>query len=103
MRRLILSVAALGMVVGMVVAGGASGAQGKRAVGALAGLTVGRPVSLKDEGTVYEVTVMDETLPTGEEVAEVGDNYLVVKDSAGFETRVPITSIKAVIWIPLEK
>ena len=44
-----------------------------------------------------EVRVMDEQLPTVEEIAEVEVNYLVVKNEAGIESRIPLTSIKAVI------
>ncbi|GEM_PF-2129302 len=46
---------------------------------------------------VDEVRVMNEPLPTVVENAEIGIDNLVVKNEAGIETRIPVTSIKAVI------
>jgi len=40
---------------------------------------------------------MNEPLPTVVENAEIGIDNLVVKNEAGIETRIPVTSIKAVI------
>jgi hypothetical protein len=65
----------------------------------LAGLKVGQPVTLQDVGSAYVIRVTDLELPTGEEVAEVGEGYVVVKTQAGIETRIPVTSIKAVIRV----
>src|SRR5271157_3050562 len=65
--------------------------------GVFSGLKVGQPVTLKDEGAAYEVRVLDEALPTAEEVADVGLDYLVIKSEAGIETRIPTTSIKAIV------
>ncbi len=72
---------------------------GRPAPGLFAGLKVGRPVVLKDEGVAYEIDVMDDQPSTGQEVAEVGGDYLVIKDVAGVETRIPVTSIKAIVRI----
>lgn len=99
MRTLPLCGLALGLVIGMA---SVRGVEPSAAKGLLAGLKVGRPVTLKDLGSVYEVRLMDEPLPTGEEVAEVGEGYLVVRSVAGVETRVPVTSIKAVIVVTTE-
>jgi hypothetical protein len=95
-----MSAAALGLFIGMITVSGTSGIEPERLKGVLAGLKSGQPVALKDLGTVYEVRVMDDKIPTGEEVGEVGVDHLVVKSVAGIETRIPVTSIKAVIRVP---
>lgn len=100
MRRSILVAATLGVLVGAMTAGGV---EGKRASGVFAGLTAGRPVSLNERGDAYEINVLSEKFPTGEEVAEVGDDFIVIKSLGGYETRIPITSIRAVVWIHLKK
>lgn len=100
MRRTFPAVVA---VIGLLVAVGATSWTGaiepQRGTGVLAGLRVGQPVALQDVGTAYEVRVLDEPFPTGEEIVEVGVDYLVVKSLAGVETRIPVTSIKAVIRV----
>ena len=53
--------------------------------------------SVKEVGADYEVRVLDEPIPTVEKIADVGVDYLVIKNEAGIETRIPVTSIKAVI------
>jgi len=74
--------------------------EGRTGVGLFAGLRVGQPVTLKDLGVAYEVGVMVDRFPTGREIAEVGADYLVVRDVTGaVETRIPVTSIKAVTRI----
>ena len=71
--------------------------EGRTGVGLFAGLRVGQPVTIKDLGLAYEVGVMVDRFPTGREIAEVGTDYLVVRDVTGaVETRIPVTSIKAV-------
>lgn len=99
MRRQVLGAVVLGLVIGMITISGTRGIEPEQAKGVLAGLKVGQPVTLKDLGSVYEVRVMDDKLPTGEVVAEVGVDYLVVKSEAGIETRIPVTSIKAVLRV----
>lgn len=66
--------------------------------GALAGLTIGRPVELKDRGAAYDLHVLDEDASARREIVEIGLDYLVVSHINGFETRIPAASIKAVIW-----
>lgn len=66
--------------------------------GALAGLTVGRPIELKDRGAVYDLHVLDEDASARREIVEIGVDYLVVSNINGSETRIPAASIKAVIW-----
>lgn len=100
MRRSVGVAAAVGVLVGAMAAGGV---EGKRPGGVFAGLTAGRPVSLNERGDVYEINVLSEKFPTGEEVVEVGDDFIVIKSVGGFETRIPITSIRAVVWVHLKK
>jgi hypothetical protein len=90
---------ALGLVLGMAAVSGTRGVEPQDVRGVLAGLRVGQPVMLQDAGSAYVVRVTDLGVPTGEEVAEVGDGYVVVKTQAGVETHIPVTSIKAVIRV----
>lgn len=96
MRRSIQA-GALGLVLGVAAITGTRGVEPQGARGVLAGLKVGQPVTLQDVGSAYMVRVTDLDVPTGEEVAEVGEGYVVVKTQVGVETRIPVTSIKAVI------
>ena len=95
MRRSIQA-GALGLVLGIAVAG-TRGVEPKEGRGVLAGLKVGQPVTLQDAGSVYVVRVTDLEVLTGEEVAYVGEGFLIVRNQAGIETRIPVTSIKAVV------
>jgi hypothetical protein len=99
MSRQVVGAAVLSLVVGMSLLSVTKGVEPMSERCVLAGLKVGQPVTLKDLGSVYEVRVMDDKLRTGEEVAEVGVDYLAVKSEAGIETRIPVTSIKAVIRV----
>jgi len=100
MRRTFPAIVAVIVMLVVVGATAWTGAiEPQRGTGVLAGLRVGQPVALKDVGAAYEVRVLEEPFPTGEEVAEVGVDYLVVKGVAGVETRIPVTSIKAVIVV----
>ena len=90
-------VTAIGLTVGVGATSWTGAIESQGGKGVLGGLRVGQAVTLKDVGAVCEVRVPDEQLPTGAEVAEVGVDYLVVKAVAGIETRIPVTSIKAVI------
>lgn len=71
--------------------------------GLLDGLKVGQPVTLKDLGVAYEVGVMGDRFPAGHEIAEIGPDYLVVRDvTEAVEPRIPVTSIKAIVRIETE-
>jgi hypothetical protein len=100
MRRSIQA-GALGFVLGMAAVARTRGVKPQEGRGVLAGLKVGQPVTLQDLGSAYVIRVLDVDVPTGEEVAEMGDDddYLVVKTHVGVETRIPVTSIKAVIQV----
>jgi hypothetical protein len=99
MRRQVWGAAVLGLVIGFTTASWTSGIEPQNGKGLFTGFKVGQPVTLKDVGAAYEVRVLDEPLPMVEQIAEVGIDYLVVKTEAGIETRIPVTSIKAVILI----
>ena len=98
MRRSIQALA-VGLVLGMAVVAGTRVVEPQQGRGELAGLKVGQPVTLQDVGSAYVVRVTDGDVPTGEEVAEVGEGYVVVKTQAGVESRIPLTSVKALIFI----
>ena len=96
-RSWMILAAALGLLIGMTWPTWTGSIEPQSGKGVLAGLKVGQPVTLTNEGAAYEVRVTDEPLPTVEEVAEIGVDYLVIKSEAGIETRIPVTSIKAVV------
>ena len=99
MRRQVLGVVVLGMVIGIASITWTRGIEPQSGKGVFAGLKVGLPVTLKDLGTAYEVSLLDESTPTSQKVSEIGVDYLVIKNEVGIETRIPVTSIKAVIRI----
>ena len=101
MRRRIINFAlGVSILVGLAGMTRTRAIEGRTGVGLFAGLRVGQPVTLKDLGVAYEVGVMVDRFPTGREIAEVGADYLVVRDVTGaVEPRIPETSIKAVTRI----
>lgn len=102
-HRGILLVLGAGLLIGSASAGRDGAVDHDGGTGLLDGLKVGQPVTLKDLGVAYEVGVMGDRFPTGHEVVEVGADYLVVRDVAGaVESRIPVTSIKAVVRVMIE-
>src|SRR4051794_11551957 len=91
---------AVGLLIGMTVTPRTTAFDDRVGNGLFAGLKVGQPVAIKDVGAVYEISVIGGE-PTGTEVVEVGADYLVLKDVAEVETRIPLTSIKAVVRIAI--
>ena len=68
--------------------------------GVFATLKAGQAINVKETGEKYLLTVIDgeSKLPQPHTVLEVGQDFVVVKDFTGLnETRIPITSVKAVI------
>lgn len=68
--------------------------------GIFATLKAGQAINVKETGEKYLLTVIDgdSKLPQPHTVLEVGQDFVVVKDFTGLnETRIPITSVKAVI------
>jgi hypothetical protein len=96
-RSWIVIVAVLGLVIGNTWTTWTGAIEPQTGKGVFAGLKVGLPVTLKEVGAAYEVSLLDEPIPTAEKIADVGVDYLVIKNEAGIETRIPVTSIKAVI------
>ena len=75
--------------------------RGAKPSGVLATLKVGQSLTLKDAGDRYTLTVIegDLKLPQSHTVVEVGQEFVIVKDFTGLnETRIPLTSIKAVVF-----
>jgi len=63
----------------------------------LAALKEGQTVMLKENAGKFEITLM-KNIPLGHKVVEVGPDYVVIEDAAGLtETRIHVTSIKAII------
>ena len=68
--------------------------------GVLATLKGGQAINVKESGERYLLTVIDgdSKLPQPHTVIEVGQDFVVVEDFTGLnETRIPITSVKAVV------
>jgi len=77
--------------------------QDKPRKGFLAVLKEGQTITLKENAGRYEITLM-KNIPLGHKVVEVGADYVVVEDAAGVtETRIPVTSIKAIIKLKVPK
>lgn len=77
--------------------------QEKPRKGFLAVLKEGQTVTVKENAGSYEITMM-KNIPLGHKVIEVGSDYVVVEDAAGIiETRIPVTSIKAIIKLKIPK
>lgn len=68
--------------------------------GVFATLKSGQAINVKETGEKYLLTVIDgdSKLPQPHTILEIGSDCVVVKDFTGLnETRIPITSVKAVI------
>lgn len=76
------------------------GQQKPDAKGVLGTLRVGQAINIKETGEKYLLTMIDgeSKLPQPHTVLEVDQDFVVAKDFTGLnETRIPITSIKAVV------
>ena len=103
MRRSTVSIAAVALAVFVSMAIAAERpVQNKSRF--LHGLTKGQSVLLKDLGSCYEINVMpDDAGKLGQEVTEIGDDYVVIRDITGFrETRVPVNAIKAIVKMKMK-
>jgi hypothetical protein len=70
----------------------------KKPKGIFSSLKVGQPVNLKDEGTAFSISFIDEPLQLAHTVVEIGDDYVVVQDVAGvMDTLVPVYSLKGIV------
>ncbi|MFO0822538.1 MAG: hypothetical protein U0792_05360 [Gemmataceae bacterium] len=96
-RLLLVVMALLALVAGVA----AQKAEAKK--GVFASLEVGQQVSLKETASGYTIGVMP-GIPLAHKVIEVGSDYIVLEDPAGVtQTRIPITSVKAVTVTKLPK
>ena len=63
-------------------------------------LKAGQPVTLKEKAGLSEVRTTDEAGPRTHKVAEIGDDFLVVKDEAGaVESRIPVSAVRAIVHV----
>jgi len=70
----------------------------KKPKGIFLSLKVGQPVNLKDHGSAFSISFLDEGLPLTHKVIEVGNDYVVVEDIAGvMDTLVPVYSLKGIV------
>ncbi|HEV8069520.1 MAG TPA: hypothetical protein VGP76_17400 [Planctomycetaceae bacterium] len=68
--------------------------------GIFSALKVGQPVTLKDHGTAYSISFMDDGTPLTHTVIEVGGDYFVVQDLAGVtDSVVPFYSLKGIVRV----
>lgn len=68
--------------------------------GVFGNLKVGQAINVKETGERYLLTVIEgeSKLPQPHTILEVEQEFVVVKDFTGLnETRIPITSVKAVV------
>jgi len=62
-------------------------------------LKVGQPVTLRDKGESYEISVTDGD-PGNHTVAEIGDDYIVLQDVADVaELRIPLHAIRDIVHV----
>lgn len=67
-------------------------------------LKVGQSVTLKEKGSAWEICTMDEEAPLTHKVAEIGDEFIALRDEAGsVETRIPVTAVRAVVHVTTKK
>lgn len=60
-------------------------------------LKVGQAVNLKDHGSAYSLSIIEDEVPLSHTVVEVGVNYVVVRDIAGVtDSVVPVNAVKAI-------
>lgn len=100
-RRFIALFLSSFLALATVPASGHGQEKGRKTV--LAELKAGQSVFVKEVGGRYEITVL-KGVKLGHRVIEVGGDYVVVEDAAGVtETRIPVTSIKAIIKLKIPK
>jgi hypothetical protein len=62
-------------------------------------LKIGQPVTVREKGQLFEITVMDGDTGT-HTVVEIGEDYIVLRDVAEVEeSRIPIYAIRVVVHI----
>ena len=87
-----------GAVLLLIASAAASKPEAPPEKGLFATLKARDSVFLKDGGSSYVISTVDEPMPMTHEVVEIGRDYVVLKDLAGVvEVRIPVFSVKAVI------
>jgi hypothetical protein len=70
----------------------------KKTKGVFSSLKVGQPVTLRDHGSAFSISFLDEGLPLTHKITEVGEDYVVVQDIAAVtDTLVPVYSLKGIV------
>jgi hypothetical protein len=90
----------IGLLVGLSATSWTGAIEPQGGEGVFAGLKIEQAVALKDVGAACEVRVLDQQLPTGEEVAEIGVDYLGIGSRMGIETRILMASVKMIVQAP---
>ncbi len=91
----VLAVAAVGLGLSLPPATSQPAPAARRTV--LSPLKAGQAVTLKEKGSLWEISVLQGVAPTGFTVSEVGEHFVVVTDDEGLiETRIPLTAVQAV-------
>ncbi len=100
-KRWVLPLVLLATVtLALVVSTGASQPPAAQRKTVFSGLKVGQSVTLKEKGSVWEIATTDEVAPLSHKVAEIGDDFIVLRDEAGsVESRIPVTAVRAVIHV----
>ena len=94
--------AAMTMLVAFIPA--TSSGQDKPRKGFLSVLKEDQVVTLKEVGGKYEITILKNAPAVGSKVLEVGQDFIVIGDAAGVtETRIHVTSIKAIVRLKIPK
>ena len=65
------------------------------------GLKVGQQVGLKDHGTAFEISVIDD-VPQSHKIIEIGDDFVVLEDVAGVTQTIPVYSLKAIVRLDVK-
>ena len=58
---------------------------------------------LERRGDAYEVSILGDQLPPGQEIAEIGKDYQRINTVAGIETRIPVCSIKTNVNVGINR
>lgn len=97
MRKWSLIFAVLG---GIAVYAAHGADEAKKPSGVFSTLKVGQTVTLKDDGTAFSISFLDEEAPLAHKVVEIASDHIVVQDVAGVtETTVPVYAVKSVTKI----
>lgn len=98
MRNWVWVVAAVGLIAVVIAAHGAD--EPKKSSGVFSMLKVGQTVTLRDEGTAFSISFLDEERPLAHKVIEIGNDHIVLEDVAGVtETAIPVYAVKSVVKI----